>query len=166
MRRLNAIRYVASPSAVTEHLVLRSEDRTASLTIDFADAESYTGAVAADVAVSADGFTGAVRSVWFQRTALDAFDSALRRFERDRSGSVSVCNLGVPDATNEFRLTLDARAGGHAAATVSLLRVRHTRSGFSPLEVVVRFDVDGGDLDRLARAWDELFRERAEPPAT
>lgn len=48
---------------MTERLELRSEDRSASLALAFAEAEDLTGSVAADVEVRAGEFAGAVPSV-------------------------------------------------------------------------------------------------------
>ena len=156
---------MASRLDMTERLELRSEDRSASLTLAFVEAEDITGSVAANVEVRAGEFAGAVPSVWFQRDALDEFAVALSRFEQERSGSVSVCNLGVPDATNEFKMSLAARSGGHASLVVSILRVRYAPSGLSPLELTARFDVDGGDLGQFVHDWRDLFAERTRPPA-
>ena len=141
---------------MTESLELRSADRLAKLALTYVDFEDYTGtsAIAVDVEVEAHKFAGAVPSVWFQRAPLDEFDASLAQFERERSGSVSVCNLGVPEASNELTLSLAARSGGHAVLSVSLFRLSYD------LQLAVRFDVDGGDLGQFVRDWRGLFAVR------
>ena len=98
--------------------------------------------------------------MWFQQRPLDEFGGALVRFERERSSRVSVCNLGVPEAANEFEMSTAARPGGHMSLAVSLLRVRYAAARPFPLRLAVGFDVDGGDLGRFAQGWRDLFAPR------
>lgn len=142
---------------MTERLELRSHDRLDSLVLTFADFEDYSGAIAVDVELKAFTFAGKVQSVWFQRRPLDEFDDAFERFERERSGSVSICNLGVPGSGNEFAMSLVGRSGGYALLSASLVRIGFERE----LELAVRFDVDGGDLGQFIRDWKDLFVKRS-----
>lgn len=146
---------------LSDAFTLRAERGLDRLGFTFAGAESVTGAVAVDVQVAVEAFTGRVSSVWFQREALDRFEADLRALEQTRSGTAFICNTGVPGATNEVTLTLEARSRGHARLTVSLLRLRHLATGGdATLELRATLDVDGGDLATFAEDWRRLFRER------
>ena len=145
---------------MTETFALTSSDRESWVRLTLVETEPVTDAVCVRVEAEVQDFAGAVPRVWMQRSALDAFAPALARFEAERSGSVEVVNSGSPDATNEFALTLEARSGGHARATALLRRLRYDRSGLAPLELLVRFDVDGGDLATLVQRWGALFAPR------
>lgn len=144
-----------------ERVQLRSADRLAGLVLTYVDFEDYTGtsAIAVDVELEAYGFAGAVPSVWFQRGPLDEFGEALVRFERERSGSVSVCNLGAPGASNEFTMSMAARSGGHASLQASVRRLSYR------LELTASFNVDGGELGQFVRDWRGLFAMRLPPAA-
>lgn len=140
-----------------ERLRLCSDNQFARLVLTHVGDEA--GAVAVDVELRADAF--AVPFVWFQRGTLDTFGEALVRFERERSGSVAVSDLGEAAAASAFSMTLSASPGGGPSVAVSILRVRYARSRYAPLELTARFDVDGGDIGAFVRGWQGLFSERA-----
>ena len=119
--------------------------------------------IACSVAVSCDGFTGRVESVWFTRDDIKRFLSELEEFEAKRRGSVSLLNYSSPSDVNPLTFEIiSVDSVGHLIVRAALLKIRYLNGELIPLRVWVSFAVDAGKLRSMVSDFRKLFACREE----
>lgn len=115
------------------------------------------------VDVSCHAFKGCDERVYFSLNAVDRFLQEIRRFDETRSGTATLVSFGAEAGSEQdgCRLEFYTTDGwGYPAVRIDLIKFSYRVCGDTgvPLRVGVSFDIDPGELGRIATQFEAIFR--------